>query len=266
MVREIRRPRTIAEAAREGARPGAAFLGGGTWLNSRRDAAPSILVSLELLGLDRISARGGAFSIGAAATFQSILDASPPAPPAVREALALTASRTLRNMATVGGELGLRPRDSALIPVLIALGARVRCAGRKRPIGVHELVSSPASWLILEVELPDAALPCAVASVSRTSHSSRSIVVAVSARPGAFTIGDVTVVVSDCLGQTRRLAEAEKGMEGRPLLPRELIQALVSDSFWPQPDMHASGAYKRYVAGVLAADLMHRLAGKGGAQ
>jgi probable selenate reductase FAD-binding subunit len=269
MVSDILRPKTISEAARLAQRPDTAILGGGMWLNSGIAAAEAAqaagaglaLVSLEHLGLDFVEWRSGALHIGAAATFQQVMDA-PGVPGALRQAVAAAASRTLRSMVTVGGELGVCPADSVLIPVLAALDARVRLAGG-RSLDVEQYRSARAAGpvgLIVEVSAPDADGPCAVASLARTSHGRRSLVVAVAAvrlRPRAAS---VRIVASDCRGQVLRLGDAEETLEGSELPPKDRIEKLVRAAFWPTSDIHASTECKRYLAGVYAADLLHALA------
>lgn len=258
---DILRPTSISEALQAAASPGASYLGGGTWLGSLRDGAPRLLISLERLGLDHIRCEGRGCTIGATVSFQQVLD-GPRIPPAVREAVSQIASRTLRNMASVGGELALLPQPSVLVPVLIAMDARVRLAGRKKLITVAEYCLSRPSGLILEVTIPDPSLPCAVRCVSRTSHSRKSLVVAVSAQTLLPTVTRVRAVASDCRGQILRLSGFEKALEGAALPPRDRIEAMVGGAFSPRPDMHASAVYKAYLAGVLSADILHELAGR----
>ena len=298
MVTEILRPKTIAEAARLAAIPGTAVLGGGTWLNAdlpsrgapvggaavttsaaagpaaagpstavaTRGAAavaPLALISLENLGLDFVEWRSSALHIGAAATFQQCLEA-PGVPEALRVSIAATASRTMRNMVTVGGELGLCPADSTLIPLLAALDARVRIAGR-RPLGIEEYRSARALGsvgLIHEVSVPDADRPSAMRWLARTSHARRSLVIAVAASRLQPSFAGVRIVASDCRGQVLRLADAEAALEGSPLPAKDRIEKLVRAAFWPTSDIHASTECKRYLAGVYAADLLHELAGR----
>jgi probable selenate reductase FAD-binding subunit len=288
MVSEILRPQTIGEAARLALKPNTAILGGGTWLNSgiaaadaagsgpapagaaaaaegaaRGGSSPLALVSLENLGLDFVEWKNKALRIGAAATFQQILDA-PGVPEAVRNAMAATASRTLRGMVTIGGELGHGPADSVLIPVLAALDARVRIAGRS-PLGIEEYRSARALGpvgLIVEVSAADADGPCAVASLARTSHGRRSLVIAVSAARFKPRVARLRIVASDCRGQVLRLADAEEAIEGSELPAKDRIEKVVRAAFWPTSDIHASTEYKRYLAGVYAADLLHALAGR----
>jgi probable selenate reductase FAD-binding subunit len=283
MVSEILRPRTLGDAARLASRPGTAVLGGGTWLNSSlatargsTPAAPGgvtgsagtpesaslvVLVSLEHLGLDFVEWRSGALRLGATATFQQVIDAVG-VPEAVRAALAATASRTLRNMVTIGGELGHCPPDSVLLPVLAALDARVHVAGR-RPLTVEEYRGARAVGpvgLVAEVSAADADRPCALATLSRTSHARRSLVVAVSAARLRAKVTRARIVASDGRGQLLRLADVEAALEGSALPAKDGIESLVRAAFWPTSDIHASTEYKRYLAGVYAADLLHGLA------
>ena len=262
MVREILRPETIREAQKARARPGAAYLGGGTWLNANHGAAPTTLISLEKLGLASIETRASVCRIGAGATFQQLVD-DPAVPEAVRAAAAATASRTLRNMVTVGGELGLRPPDSALIPVLVVLEAEVVIAGRRRPVPILEWSRGRSEDLVLGVLVQDSSQSCAVRCVSRTSHSRRSLVVAASVRAARPFLSGVRVALSDCEGQLLRLVEAEERLEGKPLPPKAEIEAIVRHTFAPRPDLHASPEFKGYLAGVLAADLLHALSARG---
>ena len=261
MVMEIFRPISIREAMRAGSQPGASYLGGGTWLASGRGDPPVILISLERLGLGFIRCAEARCAIGASVCFQQILD-GPGMPDAMRRAVSKTASRTLRNMVTVGGELGLLSPSSVLLPVLIALHACVHLAGRKA-IDVERYCSEKLSGLIVDISIPDSALPCAVECLSRTSHSIKSLVVAVSALAAQPRISGLRVVVSDCRGQLLRLSGIEKALEGAALPPRDRLAAMVRSAVSPRPDMHASAAYKSYMAGVLAADLLSALAGKG---
>ncbi len=258
---EILRPASIADALRAGRAPGAAYLGGGTWLASAPAEGTRTLVSLERLGLDHLRCEGGSCAIGATVTFQQLLDA-PGVPAAVREAAAQTASRTLRGMATLGGELGLLPPSSVLVPVLVALDARVLLAGARQPLEAAAFCRSRPAGLIVEVSIPDASLPCTVRCLSRTSHSRKSLVVAASAHALAPAVRGLRLVVSDCQGQVLSLAGIERALEGVPLPPRDRIEVMVGGAFLPAADMHASSPYKSCLAGVFAADILRALAGK----
>ena len=130
MITDIVRPKTVAEAVTRKVCPGGSLAGGRHVAELRQGPGRH---DAGVAGASRPGCTSGAGSgrccrIGAAVTFQALVD-SPLVPHVLKAAARLTASRTLRNMVTVGGELGLRPEDSALIPVLVALGAEVHLAG-----------------------------------------------------------------------------------------------------------------------------------------
>ncbi|HTO20944.1 MAG TPA: FAD binding domain-containing protein [Spirochaetia bacterium] len=224
MITDIARPATVTEAVKAGSAPGAAYLGGGTWLNSGRARGVTTLVSLERLGLAAIHADSNRCTVGAAATFQAIVD-NPAVPAGLRQAVLLTASRTLRNMVTLGGELGLRPRDSAVIPLLLAVQAEVTLAGRRKPVPVQAIVDEDKAGLILSISVP-LRPASAVRALSRTSHAPRFLVIARCAD---------RLVASDC--------------QGRAVVLRDPA------AFQPRADIYASAEYKRYMVGVLAEEL-----------
>lgn len=255
MITDIVRPKTVAEALRAKSTPGAAYLGGGTWLNAGREPGPAVLISLENLGLGTVEAADGGCTIGAAVSFQQLIDAES-APRAVKAAAGLTASRTLRNMQTVGGELGLCPADSALIPVLVALDATVLLAGARKPLPIGDFWLNKPDDLVLSITIPEGGRTAAVRAVSRTSHSPRSLVV-VAGAPGRNG-GEACMVLSDCREECVVIREPE--LNRWPLPPREKIEEMVRAAFSPAADIHASAEYKRFVAGVLAADMLHELA------
>lgn len=259
MVTEILRPATVQEALKARTLPGSAYLGGGTWLNARPGAQPLILISLERLGLASVEKTANGCLLGAMATFQQSLD-DPHVPPAVRKALSLTASRTLRNMMTIGGEVALHPLDSALIPVLLAAEAQVSVAEEKKPVPMQEYIAEDGGHLVLLVTIPDPARPAGVRALSRTSHSPRALVIAASARTLRPLVSGLRLVASDCRGTLMRLARLEGQLEGAPLPPRAAVEEALGDEFSPQPDMHASSRYKLYMARVFIADLLHEMA------
>jgi putative selenate reductase FAD-binding subunit len=257
MITEILRPKSAREAVRAKSTPGSAYLGGGTWLNSGKASTVTRLVSLEHLHLGLVECDRGRCVIGASVTLQQIID-SAQAPRALRAAAGLVASRTLRNMKTIGGSLGLRAPDSAIIAVLVALRAEVSVAERRALISVEAYLANTAEHLILSVIIPDVERPCALRSLSRTSHAPRSLLVALS-----LLKTNPVIVVSDCQAPLARLSSAERALAGKPLPAAAEIQRIVNEAFSPAEDIHASSAYKRYLAGVFVADCLAELAASG---
>jgi len=263
MITEILRPETVQAALKARAMPGAAFLGGGTWLNAAPSDAPMVLISLEKLGLGTMEASATRCVIGASVTFQQLIDHDG-CPHVLRRAASLTGSRTLRNMITVGGEIALHPLDSALVPLLLAMEAQLSIAGRKKPLAMDAWLRDGGSGLILSAAVRDPSRPAAVRAVSRTSHSGRSLVIGACAEAMTPLVRGLRLVASDCRGSAVRLLAAEQALEGRALPPRAEIEEGAAAGFTPQPDMHASSAYKLYMTRVLAADVLAEMAAKAG--
>jgi putative selenate reductase FAD-binding subunit len=257
-------PKTIAEAAALGSKPGFSFLGGGTRLNGRDRSPERTLISLDKLGLSAIRGEAEGLILGATAAFQSVVDCAE-VPPAVRKAASFTASRTLRNVMTVGGEIAIRSPSSALTAVLLCLGARIGLARRRKPMELEDYLDSAPRDLILKAQIPasELARACGVEILRRTSHAPVSMVVAVSAI-GADPLKDVRIVVGDCEGGISRLRGAESALNGRASADKKFIEEAVKRGLALKPDIHASAAYKLYMAGVMTADLLHGLAVSGG--
>lgn len=111
-----RRAASLAGARTEGAHVGAAFLAGGTTLLDLAKsgvARPIEVVDISRLpGLDSIIADTDGLRIGALARMSRVAadDTVLRAAPAVAQALSLSASTQIRNMATIGGNLMQRTR------------------------------------------------------------------------------------------------------------------------------------------------------------
>jgi putative selenate reductase FAD-binding subunit len=244
-----------------GSRPSAAYLGGGTWVNSG-SVGPSgpitRVISLEALGLDGVRRKDTTIRIGAGTRFQDMIDAGG-LPAALADALKEKASRTLRNMITLGGEIGFSEAQSCVIPALIALDAKILLAGEGGEKAMDKAPYIESGELILEVTIPDDGKSSAFRGISRTSHSRKSLVFAVALHSEGGVLRDLRVVIGDCVAPPLRLLDVEDELEGKNLPEKEKIETLVRKHFAPAGDFHASAEYKRYMAGVIVADTLHDL-------
>ena len=68
---------------------------------------------------------------------------------------------------------------------------------------------------------------------------------------------NLRVVAGDCVADARRLTEVEEAFEGKAVPPKPEIEEMVKNHFSPKGDFHAGAAYKRYMAGVGLADILH---------
>lgn len=116
---------SVEEAVKE-KRADSAFLAGGTEINRlNTSVTAATLISIKKLKeLRYVKKEDGIVWLGAATTFQEAID-SPDVPAYFKEACMFMASRTKRNMATIGGNIALLRDDSYIVPCLIAAKAKV---------------------------------------------------------------------------------------------------------------------------------------------
>ncbi len=122
MIKDYRRPKTLAEALTYLKQPNTLPLGGGTLL-SQPGIASVAVVDLQALGLDKIHKVGEKLEIGATVTLQTLLDYTHPLE-ALKTALRLEAPLNLRNMATVAGALVSCDGRSPFAAAMLALDAK----------------------------------------------------------------------------------------------------------------------------------------------
>ena len=294
MIEHFHRPATVREALalKKRYQGRAVFLAGGTYLNSyacaqcpehrvslsglgldrteRKQGAvifrppcssacalrPEHVISLAGLGLDRVVVKQGAVVIGPLCTLQRLIDERK-VPAGLRAAAAQLVSRNVREMATLGGHLASNPPYSDLIPMLVALDAKLGLsrAGTVKTISVADYVAKPAAGLITKIVLPrPKAVRVAVCRNARASANARSIVsVALSLTVVRNAVKDAVIALGGVAGHVVRLAEVEDALDGRPLPAMDELQALVSRAVRPAADLSGSAAFRKYQAGVVVA-------------
>jgi putative selenate reductase FAD-binding subunit len=264
MASQFHAPETVGDALRIKRELGGAacFIAGGTEVNNRKaKAAPEHLVWLGRLGLGNITRQGARVCIGATATLQEILE-SESVPPAIHQAARNHANRNIRNVATLGGHLGVCRSCADLIPVLLTLGARLRVA-----TDAGELERDLESWIqgerdgiVLSVEVPDAppGLRVALEHHSRTANDLSLLTAAVSLRNEAGCVRDAIVAVGGVARSVVRLRPLEAVLEGKPLPPRDEIEKQVEAQVSPIADIRGSVAFKRHLAATLVERALRR--------
>lgn len=257
-------PETVADALRisrelQGA---AGFLAGGTELNNlKANQAQMHLVWLGRLRLGGITRREAGVSIGAMATLQEILE-SKIVHPAIHRAASNHANRNIRNVATIGGHLGVCRSCADLIPVLLALGARLRVAtdSGEHARDLESWVRGERDGIVLSVEVPDPPgdLRVALEHHSRTANDLSLLTAAVSFRAEAGGVRDAIVAVGGVARTVVRLRPVEVALDGRPLPSRDEIEALVAAQVNPIADIRGSAAFKRHLAATLVERALRR--------
>jgi carbon-monoxide dehydrogenase medium subunit len=267
-------PQTLSEAFRLLASEGeaGAILAGGTDLllqMRRRVRSYRSVINIKAIpGLNELRydpAEG--LTCGALVTFRE-LETDPAVRlhyPALSEAAALVAGVQLRNLATVGGNVGNASPAADSIPPLVALGATSEIAGPggSRNVSLDECFVGPGKTILAADELftvfhippppansgnvyqrltPRSAMDIAVVSVAATVQLD-----------GSRRVTDCRIVLGAVAPVPLRAAGAEAVLRGNAPSPALLKQAgeIAAQETRPITDMRGSAAYRRAMIAVL---------------
>ncbi|WP_431222821.1 molybdopterin-dependent oxidoreductase FAD-binding subunit [Serratia sp. L9] len=247
MIEQFYRPGSVQQALelKRQFLDDAVYFAGGSKLNATPTKTQrKVAIALTQLGLDQVNWQQGELHLGATISLQRLLDTAL-IPQALREALGFVYSRHIRNQATLG-EIASAAKDSVLLPVLLALSARV-VLGSGKTIGLEEYLAGSNPELLLEVVLPDPYRCCATRKVARSAAG----LVVVTAAVSRNAQSRVRIALSGVVARPSRLRDAENSGLNGPALEKR-----VADIVDPQADLCGSVAYKRYISGVLVADLL----------
>ncbi len=268
-------PETTTEAVRilvaEG--EGAYALAGGTDLLVRMKSGalrPRVLVNLKrIAALDRLTMSGdGALEIGAL-TSLSALERSPVvcgSHPVLARAAAGMASPSIRNLATIGGNIGRASPASDMAPALIVLRARVLIEGalRKREVPVAEFCTAPGKTVLRPGELVTGfvvpAMPRASGAVYMRAGRRDGMDCTLAGVAVFLALGDdggakdVRVALSAVAAIPTRAFRAEEILRSGSLSEsrlKEAARAASADDACPISDVRASDSYRRALVEVL---------------
>lgn len=281
---EYHRPSQLGQATRLLARerPRTVPLGGATALCGGPAVGVEAVVDLGGLGLDFIRVEADGLSVGAMTTLQGLVENSASRAfwwGVIAVSARSSATRVLRNAATVGGTLaGGQLSRADLAVVLLALNARVRVLGpdgRERWLAMAECTDGlPAAGVIVEVLVPnpdhsavftDSADPegaqasaraagAAFLRVGRTASDPALVHVAATVEPvpdGGYAVG---LALGGAGWTPVRAVAVETALRGTELADDTVCQALDGDLGVPPPpsDFRASSRYRGAVVRVLA--------------
>ncbi|MBI9103139.1 MAG: FAD binding domain-containing protein [Spirochaetales bacterium] len=267
MINHFYRPGSVDEALSLHSR-GGVFLAGGTEINRGRKGDGSLpgipdrggeidAIYLADLGLSGIRKEGGAFFIGACTSLQDIAD-SPELPAWIRTAAGFIPSRNIRNMATIGGNIGAGRWNSVILPGLLAAGGVLHMAGGKTLAPGSYLESPSEAGLILEIELPDFPGVCRTLKEARSHLAVPVVTAGVYLEIADGKVSKVRIGAGcGCTGSLPgRLTGLEDKLTGEPLPQREALINLIKNEVNPSSDPQGSAEYRKQVNGVKIADLL----------
>jgi aerobic carbon-monoxide dehydrogenase medium subunit len=266
----------LAELARRGEE--AKLLAGGQSLIpllNMRLVTPRHLVDLNRVReLAYVEERDGGVAIGAM-TRQRTLERSELVRarlPLLADAIPWVGHVPIRTRGTVGGSLAHADPAAELPAVVVALEARVTIRG---PAGVRTIAAADLfrdaltttlapGELLAEVWLPAAPPATGAAWLELARRHGDFALVGVGAQLtlAGDAVREARLVVAGAGGAPVRARAVEAALVGHALTPDRLAAAAaaVREAIDPSGDIHASAAYRRQVAGVLAARALRRAA------
>lgn len=267
MSRELHTARSVAEAVAL-KESGTAFLAGGTEIFRHESAAfaDSLIMLKRIEELKGISkAEGHVIRIGTMTTFQEAAE-SELVPEYLKIALHYMASRTKRNMATIGGNVSLMRDDSYLGAVLIAAHAKLEIAqkdGSRDTVCIrHYLLNGNAyqNSLITAVLIRDD-VRVVSKRYANTAESHSYLTVALGLVDGNYRIG-ISVKNS---GVFYAKEESEKLSREKEAASGKMFSEWAGtwEGLDIPDDMFGSTTYKRYLLGITLGDLFRRLTAEG---
>ena len=266
-------PRTLDElVALRAAHPDAPLLAGGTDLgllfSKERRAFPAILSVARVEELGRIERRDDEIEIGAAVTYTQALPLLDAEYPGMGELIRRIGSPQIRNLGTVGGNIGNASPIGDTPPWLIAMDATLMLRG---PGGGREM---PVEDFFLGYRSTDLRPDEVIESVRvprlspdrifRIYKVSKRYDQDISAVIGAYCltledgrVSDARIAYGGMAATPSRARAAERALVGRPWDEAAVAaaQRAIAEDFQPIDDFRASAAYRATVA----ANLLERL-------
>ncbi len=266
-------PRTLDElVSLRAAHPDAPILAGGTDLgllfSKERRAFPAIISVARVEELLRLEVLDGEIVVGAAVTYTRALPVLDREYPGVGELIRRIGSRQIRNLGTIGGNIGNASPIGDMLPCLIALDAVLV---RRNPDGVRELpvedffldyrrTALRPDEVIASVRLPR----LSAGHIFRTYKVSKRYDQDISAVIGAYRltvedgrVSDARIAYGGLAAIPARARAAERALIGSVWDGAAVQRArrAIADDFEPIDDFRASAGYRSAVA----ANLLQRL-------
>jgi len=261
MIEHFHKPKTAREALRlkKKYKETTVFLAGGTFVNSIDfPLRPGHIIALGGLKLGQISQHAGNVTIGALCTLQQMIE-DKEVPRFLKAAASQVVSRNIRNMATIGGHIANNRTQSDLIPMLIALDAKVELldCDRAETIPLADYIETMKEGLITKIIIPKIHIKRVAACYNfRSSANARSILTAaVSVTLDRVILRDPIIALGGVARHAVRLTSVEEKLNGKPLPEtdglQEIVRQCVESTFHLTPG--GGSGFKEYQAGVVVA-------------
>lgn len=184
------------------------------------------------------------------------------------------ASRQIRNMATVGGNLASAVPSADIAPPLLVLGARciLHGEGGTREVPLEDFFTGPRSSvlgddMLVEVRFP--AIPagsrCSFQKVGRVKGDIATVNAAAYVETGGGACSVVRLAVGAAAPVPFRATKGEESLIGKPLNGETILAAarLAAEASRPISDVRGSAEYRKEICRVLVERALHDCAGGG---
>jgi CO/xanthine dehydrogenase FAD-binding subunit len=230
---------------------------------------PESVMGLRGAGLDRLERVNGTLRIGATATLTQLLNQD--AVPMLREAARSTASWSIRNMGTVGGNLFTPPPGGDVAVALLALDSSVTLAGARgeRVLPLADFFTGfltnqlAADELLVELQVPIPSEPTAYIKFGRKHANTPAVVtVAVRLEWDGERVADARIALGAVGPHPIRARQAEQLLVGTSLGADAIAAAAAAASQGCEPftDGIATDWYRRRMIGLFVGRALEQLA------
>jgi len=247
MIQEVFKPASLKEAVELRNREAAVYLSGGTQVNwAGSGMHPEKVVLLAGLLPDTTNKGDGGLELGGGITLQTLMD-TPEVPEVLRRAAGFIFSRSVRTMATLGGNIVANRADSYLLPALIALNAKVKTVDGGE-MSVEEYLEQGSGALIEWVVLPEVPGRCVVDRVALSMAAYPTLTLAV-----RLADGEVVIAVGCVADHVIRLTAVEERIVSGELTTEAAVFDAVVAAVDPPAGLKESSAYRKYITATMVA-------------
>jgi carbon-monoxide dehydrogenase medium subunit len=256
----------------------ARLMAGGTdlmvWVNER-EVSPEVLIYLGNSGLDYIKIEGQNLIIGAATPYTEILEADlvEEKAPLLKEAVSHLASPAIRNVGTIGGNLGTASPAADSATALLALGAGVKLVskGSERVVSIDDFFTGPGETVCgAEEMIQEVIIPVQVQTAGwgyqklgkRRAQSISIVSVAVYCPMQERRCHDVRIALGAVAPTPLLAKEAASRLEGNALVGQVIEDAAqaAADATDPIDDVRSTAWYRRKATQALVKKLLTEIA------
>jgi CO/xanthine dehydrogenase FAD-binding subunit len=279
ILQDFRRAKSVAEAmdmVREGPGRGG-FIAGGTSLGTAQMVPYDYLVDITAIGLSQIRVADGLVHIGATATIQQLASCSLVQRPELEflgQAARSVATRQIRNMATVGGDLISGYPVADLPAAFLVLDAQLRLVGAEwEQLSLQDFFDSQGfgalkGGLVTEITFP---LPPpenrgVFVKYARTQNDVAMLDLACLARLKGGQFEEVRVGLGSTVPRPMRLLAVEEFLVGQSAEDGVLAQAaeMATEGLSILDNIRGSRAYRKEMIQVLLRRALLACAQRGG--